>query len=392
MRYLHLLFILPFLLSSCADVEPVTEDEQLPLVIKEARFSDLPNWNADNHGQVLEAFAKSCERMLKRSPESKFGNDVVQLTYGDWRPACEALPNVTPQTAQQYFENYFSPYRATSGGVDSEGLFTGYYEASLNGSRTKVQPYVYPLYARPEDLVMVDLGQFREHLKGERIAGRVVGGNLKPYEDRAEIVAGDWPHNDKVLVWVDDPVASFFLHIQGSGVVAMNDGTDTRVGYAGQNGHPYYAIGRELIARGELTKEEVSLQSIRAWLQAHPDQADEIMNTNKSYVFFRELDTDGPVGGEGLTLTPERSLAVDRTMVPYGTPLWVDIAPPVEGEAPLQKLMVAQDTGGAIRGAVRGDVFWGYGDRAEHMAGMMKSKGRYWLLLPKPVTAGGDAQ
>jgi membrane-bound lytic murein transglycosylase A len=283
---------------------------------------------------------------------------------------------------QTYFEENFQPY-AVMADVEPVGLFTGYYEASLRGSREKKEPYVVPLYVRPDDLVMVDLGAFREELKGQRIAGRVEDGNLKPYETREEIVAGKWPHNDKVVVWVDDPVDAFYVQIQGSGVVTFEDGSTMRIGYAGQNGHPYTAIGKELIVRGALTKENVSMASIRDWLEAHKDQADEIMNTNKSYVFFTELKENGPVGGEGVVLTPGRSLAVDRALMPYGVPLWVDIETPVAGTPDLKRMMIAQDTGGAIRGPVRGDVFWGYGPEAEAMAGPMKSKGRYWVLVPK---------
>ena len=230
---------------------------------------------------------------------------------------------------------------------------------------------------------MVQLGEFRDDLKGRRIAGRVIDGKLKPYESREQIVAGNWPHNQEVLVWVDDPVDAFFVQIQGSGVVQLNDGNVMRIGYAGQNGHVYYAIGRELIERGELTKEEVSLQTIRAWLEKNPAQADEIMNTNASYVFFRELDGEGPLGGEGVALTAGRSLAIDRSLISYGVPVWTDIEPPSASVGKIQRLMVAQDTGGAIRGAVRGDVFWGFGERAEAIAGPMKSRGQYWILLPR---------
>lgn len=411
MRYLYLCLIIPFLLTACAiekDQKSSPEIVQEDLVLRPASFATLQGWDNDNHGRAMEAFFKSCERMQKRRADQPFGDEEFRaqysLTYGDWQKVCAAGRMISPQFARGFFEQYFIPYKATINGASDKGLFTGYYEASLKGSETMGEPYVYPLYARPDDLVMVDLGQFRDSLKGERIAGRVIDGNLKPYEERAEIEAGEWPHNDKVLVWVDDPVAAFFLHIQGSGVVALDDGQnddkkEMRVGYAGQNGHPYYAIGRELIARGELTKENVSLQSIRAWLANHPDQSDEIMNTNKSYVFFRELDTNGPVGGEGVTLTPRRSLAIDHSKMPYGIPLWVDIDPPVQGAEKLQQLMIAQDTGGAIRGPVRGDVFWGHGDFAEDRAGKMKSQGSYWLLLPKKniniantVLSGGDAQ
>lgn len=376
------------LLTSCADIEkqPQAEDKaEMALVLKPAGFDSLPGWDGDHHDEVLKAFEKSCARILKRAPSDKFGptQNLYGDFYGDWQPACKALLDNPGQNAKAYFTKWFTPFEARFENGETNGLFTGYYEASLNGSRVRSERYNIPLHARPDDLVMVDLGEFREHLKGERIAGRVTDGRLRPYESREDIVGGNWPHNDKVLVWVDDAVDAFFVQIQGSGLVRLDDGSLMRIGYAGQNGHPYYAIGRELVKIGAMDKESVSMQSIRDWLSANPDQADEIMNTNKSYVFFRELDGDGPVGGEGLPLTAERSIAIDRTKIAYGTPLWVDIDHPSENQPNLQKLMVAQDTGGAIRGAVRGDYFWGYGERAETLAGAMKSQGRYWLLLPK---------
>lgn len=380
MRIIFLSFLL--LLTACGGSSD-EKDVDVPLVLRPVSFSNLPGWGDDDLRTVLPALQLSCERVLKRNITQSFGSLEQAGTYGDWQPACRELLAVTDTTnLRSTIETYFQPYEARAG-AEKEGLFTGYYEASLRGSRTKYGPYRYPLYTRPDDLVMVQLGDFRDDLKGRRIAGRIIGGNLKPYEDRSSIVAGNWPHNDKVLVWVDDPVDAFFVQIQGSGVIEMDAGEAMRIGYAGQNGHVYYAIGRELIKREHLTKENVSMQSIRGWLEQNPDGADEIMNTNDSYVFFKESSADGAIGGEGVVLTAGRSLAIDHSKIPYGTPLWVDIKPPLEGEQGLRRLMVAQDTGGAIRGAVRGDVYWGYGARAEHMAGHMKSKGRYWLLLPR---------
>lgn len=384
MRFLWLPVL--FFITACTGVSEVVEPEGAPpLTLKAASFSDLPGWAQDDVSAALPALKLSCARILKSPPEKLFGALPQHSTYGDWLPACRALNSAVD--VRSVIERHFEPFEVRSGS-EAEGLFTGYYEATLRGSRTRYGPYRYPLYARPDDLVMVQLGDFREDLKGRRIAGRVVGGALRPYEDRTQIVNGDWPHafekgGDKVLVWVDDPVDAFFVQIQGSGVVELAEGGVIRVGYAGQNGHPYYAIGRELIKRGALTKENVSLQSIRAWLHDNPAQADEVMNTNKSYVFFTESKKPGAIGGEGLPLTAGRSLAIDRSKIPYGVPIYVDIAPPLIGEERLQRLMVAQDTGGAIRGAVRGDVFWGYGQRAEHLAGHMKSKGRYWVFLPR---------
>jgi membrane-bound lytic murein transglycosylase A len=384
----YALIALVLLTSACTTAEQVDEKPQLSL--KEVSFNDLPDWKRDNFKTLPAAFKKSCERVVKASPDKKFGALAESGTYGDWKEPCErflALKDPDNQTLHNFFETYFTPH-AVYADNKRDGLFTGYYEASLRGSRTKSKEYSVPLFKRADDLVMVQLGQFREDLKGRRIAGRVVGGNLKPYESREEIVAGDWPHNDQVLVWVDDPVDAFFVQIQGSGVVQLDDGGVMRIGYAGQNGHPYYAIGRELIKRGELTKESVSLQSIRAWLAENPAQADEIMNTNASYVFFKELEGEGPIGGEGVALTAGRSLAVDRSLFSYGMPVWTDIESPV-GDSRLRKMMIAQDTGGAIRGPVRGDVFWGYGDKAEEIAGGMKSQGRYWILLPKKALSKG---
>lgn len=349
------------------------------LTLEPASFDDLPGWGKDDLKEFAAVYAKSCARILKAPSEKDFGALPEAGTYVKWQGVCldmKALDAGDNAAIKAFMERHFRPYSVRNHD-DPYGLFTGYYEALLRGSLTRSAVYNIPLYARPDDLVMVDLGEFRDELKGQRIAGRVKGGNLKPYETRAQIVAGQWPHNDQVLVWVDDPVDAFFVQIQGSGVVELAEGGTIRIGYAGQNGHIYTAIGRELIARGELDKEKVSMQAIREWLATHPAQADEIMNTNESYVFFKVLEGEGPLGGENVALTPGRSLAVDRSLLAYGLPLWVDIEAPA-----MRRLMVAQDTGGAIRGPVRGDVFWGFGPQAEALAGPMKSKGRYWALLP----------
>jgi membrane-bound lytic murein transglycosylase A len=362
------------LLAACAGAP----EANAPLTLRPAAFSELPGWEADDQAAALAAFGKSCTALAKKAPDAPMGPPQAG-TAGDWQQICAALPAgpVAPAQARAWFEAHFTPWLASAGGQE-EGLFTGYYEASLRGARTRHGPYQVPLRARPADLVMVDLGEFRPALKGERIAGRVKDGRLRPYEARAEIAAGKLPPGQDVpLLWVDDPVEAFFLEIQGSGRVLLDDGSTVRVGYDGQNGQLYYAVGRELVKRGVYTREEVSMQAIRAWMEAHPQETPELMNLNKSYVFFRELPGEGPLGAQGVALTPGRSLAIDRTQLPYGIPLYVDAAPEV------RQLMVAQDTGGAIRGAVRGDVFFGYGPAAEDKAGRMKQPGRYWLLLPR---------
>ncbi len=274
---------------------------------------------------------------------------------------------------------------------DRDGLFTGYYEPLLQGARAPDAVHRYPLYRRPPDLVSVDLGQFDDEFKGRRIGGRVEDGRLVPFADRAAIDAGALAGRKLELLWVDDPVDRFFLEIQGSGQVRLPDGETVRVGYADQNGRPYRAIGKDLIESGAITREQMSMQAIRAWLDANPKQAPSLMARNPSYVFFTEITElaaeSGPLGAQGVPLSPGRSLAVDRKFLPLGAPMWVDtVAPEPQGERPLQRLLVAQDTGGAIRGPVRGDVFWGAGPEAEHLAGHMKSPGRLFILLPRELS------
>jgi len=366
------------------EVDALVVSTELNLVQK--TFSDLPNWNNENFSNFSKAYTTSCNRVLKKNSQSNFSKTEKFGKYQEWQIACRKFQGIDQDNIaalRQFFENNFIPYSARAGS-DATGLFTGYYEASLNGSRQRGEVYQTPLRARPDDLVMVDLGAFRDELKGQRIAGRVNGGRLKPYETHEQIINGGLPAGqDKPLVWVDSAVDAFFLQIQGSGIVAMDDGSTMRVGYAGQNGHPYYAVGRELIKRGDLTKENVSMQSIRDWMENNPDQAQDLMTINKSYVFFTQLDSEGPLGGEGVPLTPRRSLAIDRSIIPYGVPTWLSIEHPTGSN--IDKLMVTQDTGGAIRGAVRGDYFWGFGKEAEALAGAMKSKGQYWFLLPKAL-------
>lgn len=394
MRHFKFLSILSasVILASCAGMPVETTQKSEDLKLVETNFSSLPSWNKEDFKDFSDAYKISCDRLLKNNSQKSFGRSASSISdFGkmqEWQINCRKfvkLNTQNPITLRRFFEENFTPYQVLAGN-DPEGLFTGYYEASLNGSKTRKGPYQYPLRARPDDLVMVNLGEFREELKGQRIAGRVKGGRLKPYETHAEITAGKLPKSqDKTLVWVDSAVDAFFIQIQGSGIVSMDDGSIMRVGYAGQNGHPYYAIGRELIKRGALTKDNVSMQAIRDWLEQNPTQARELMETNKSYVFFTEIDGEGPVGGEGVPLTAMRSLAIDHSIIPYGMPVFIDVEHPTIDDRNISRLMMTQDTGGAIRGPVRGDFFWGYGSKAENLAGEMKSKGQYWFLLPKTL-------
>jgi membrane-bound lytic murein transglycosylase A len=372
------LVALVLLLAGCGPPPPDR------LTLRATRFTDLPGWSEDDLADAMTAFRRSCATLLaaKPDPAAPLGSSTAG-TAGDWLAPCTAANAVelTDQAAlHSYFETWFQPWQAGNNG-DSQGLFTGYYQPELRGARQRDEVYATPLLRRPPDLVTVDLRLFRPTLH-DRIAGRVADGRLLPYESRDKIERGALDRYGLAFLWVDDPIAAFFLQIQGSGRVRLPDGSMVQVGYDGQNGQPYIAIGRLLVERGVMDRDSVSLQAIRAWIKAHPAEGAALMDENPSYVFFREIAGDGPLGSQGEVLTPGRSLAVDRDFVPLGVPIWLDADNAGE---PLRRLLVAQDTGGAIRGPVRGDVFWGFGEEAEARAGPMKARGEYYLLLPKSV-------
>lgn len=361
------------------------------LVLAPSSFAELADWPADDLSQALPALLGSCIGSPKEGSGEGLG--TILAAHPDvWRDLCRQaamLPAGDAAAMRRFLEANFSPWRVTNHG-EPDGLFTGYYEPELQGARRKKPPFVHPVYLAPHDQLVVDLGDFKRDLAGRKITGMMRGGTFRPYWDRAEIERGAIAGRGLEMLWVDDPVALFFLQIQGSGRVVLADGTIVRIGYAGQNGHDYTAIGKVLVERGELTRDEVSLQSIRHWLRAHPDQADEVMRANRSYVFFRVLP-GAPVGAAGVELTPGRSLAVDTRFLPFGLPLWLESTVPAlpetgrSEEVPLRRLVVPQDRGGAIKGPVRGDLFWGAGAEAEAIAGRMKQPGRLWLLWPKAL-------
>lgn len=374
-------------LAACSTLPKEGAPDRVSL--KPVAYGALPGWQNDDHAQALKVFLTSCDALKKRPSDSAMQGGFAGKV-NDWQTVCAQAAQVPAgdvMAARGFFENQFTPY-AVSGNNGREGMFTGYYEAELNGSLTQKGKYQTPLYARPADLVSVNLGDFVPELKGKTIQGRVVGENLTPYYTRAQIDNGALKNSAIPVVWVDDPVDAFFLHIQGSGLVKMDDGSALQVGYAAQNGHSYYAIGKTLVERGVLTKDTVSMQTIRAWLEANPQEAGTLMDSNNSYVFFRVLDGTGPLGAQGVPVTAGRSLAVDKNLLPFGLPLYLDAQDP-DGVA-LQRLMIAQDTGGAIKGAVRGDYFWGAGDTAADKAGRMKSSGYYYALLPKAVSVPAE--
>ncbi|MEE8334009.1 MAG: murein transglycosylase A [Alphaproteobacteria bacterium] len=337
-----------------------------------ADFADLTGWDRDDGiAAAARAFALGCTRLQKRKR---------------WAAPCRAVaagPPANARTARRFFERWFRPHAVTDSAAAVDGLFTGYYEPSLRGALKPDARYRIPLFARPADLITADLGSFDPALKGRRITGRVSDGKLTPYPARAEIDRGALGENGRPLVWVDDPVDAFFLHVQGSGRVTLRDGSVMRVGFAAVNGRTYTAIGRVLVARGALASGSVTMKSIRAWLAAHPKRGASVMAENARYVFFRGLSGPGPVGALGAPLTAGRSLAVDRAAIPLGAPVWLETTDALEPDQKLRRLMVAQDTGAAIKGAVRGDVFFGAGRLAARRAGAMKQPGRYFVLLPR---------
>ncbi len=303
-----------------------------------------------------------------------------------WQAVCSAAAaqSLQPEALRRFFEENFTPYQVTNPDSSSEGMITGYYEPLLNGSRTRSSRYRFPLYAPPGDMLVIDLGSVYPELKSMRLRGRLQGNRVVPYFSRAEIENGTAPMKGRELFWVDDALDLFFLQIQGSGKIKLPDGEMARIGYADQNGYPYKSIGKALVDRGELTLDKASMQGIKDWGKRNPGKLTELLNFNASYVFFRELPNHlaGPLGALGVPLTAGRSLAVDPRAIPLGAPVFLSTTWPNEAK-PLQRLMVAQDTGGAIKGTVRADFFWGFGSDAGKQAGSMKQQGRMWVLLPR---------
>jgi membrane-bound lytic murein transglycosylase A len=332
----------------------------------------MPGWRTDDVRGAWEAFGRGCGPLAS--------------TPG-WAEVCASASvpaPAEPEAMRRFFEAHFTPYQVLNLDGTEHGLITGYFEPLLRGSRVAAGPYCHPLYGVPEDLLIVDLSAVHPELEHLRLRGRVEGRRVVPYYSRAEIESGRVPLAGREILWVDDPLDLFFLQIQGSGRVQLDTGQTIRVGYADQNGHPYTSIGRVLVARGELAVEEASMQGIRAWAGRNPHKAAELLNQNASYVFFREqpASASGPLGTLGVALTAGRSLAVDPRSIPLGAPVFLATTWP-GNKGPLQRLMVAQDTGGAIKGGVRADVFWGFGTDAGELAGRMREQGRLWVLLPR---------
>ncbi len=346
-----------------------------------ASWLDLPQWGREPLRPSLEAFVRSC---------------AVLEQQDAWKAVCAGAQTLLPPTSERdigsFFELNFDPYQVVNADDSTSGMVTGYYEPLLHGSRIKSARFRHPLYAVPQDMVTIDLSSVYPDLKFKRLRGRVEGSRVVPYLARADIDREPGPLRGLELVWVDDPIDVFFLHIQGSGQVELENGERMRVGYADQNGHPFRSLGRLLIQRGEIPPERASMQGIKDWARRHPRKVQEYLNANPSYVFFRELpgNLPGPIGALGVPLTAERSIAVDPRVVPLGVPVYLATTRPNTAE-PLNRLMVAQDTGGAINGGVRADFFWGFGDAAGSEAGKMRQSGQMWVLLPKGYTPAAAA-
>jgi membrane-bound lytic murein transglycosylase A len=352
----------PIVCPVCPPAKPAPESARYI----ESTFEALPGWPSPQLERSLRAFMTGCPRP------------------GPLARACTLAGSVPPgdaQAARQFFESAFVPYALVSSDGPDSGMITGYYEPIIEGSRTQTAQYRYPIFGVPEDLIVVDLAAANPDVRNLRLRGRIDGRRLIPYFSRAEIESRGVPA--QVIAWTSDPIELFFLQIQGSGQVQLDDGGRIRIGFADQNGHPYRSLGRYLIDRGELPLEQTSMQGIKAWAAANPAKLQEALNANPSYIFFRELPpTDGPPGALGVPLTAEYSLAVDRRFIPLGAPVYLATTLPLSEER-LERMMAAQDTGGAIRGVIRADFYWGTGSEAGALAGRMRQPGKMWLLWPR---------
>lgn len=336
-------------------------------IAKRFTFDSIPGWASGDHAPVLIGLRDACDKLGDRAADQSIGGLVFngEPIFGrgsDWRPICAAAKRSETRRATAFFEKWFEPVSINGAGEAEASLYTAYFEPELRGSRVRGGPYQYPIYAKPNDLQ-----------------------SGVPYFERAEIQRGALTGRGLELFWIDDPVEAFFLEIQGSGRVRLPDGQVARVGFAGKNGHPYKAIGRTLVDWNELTLEQVSAQSIKDWIRANPQRRDALLASNKSYVFFierPELAADpslGPIGTFGTPLPAMRSIAVDRRSYALGIPFWIDFESPV---GPMQRLVIALDTGGAIKGSRRADFFFGSGDGPGDAAGATRAFGRLIALAP----------
>lgn len=339
----------------------------------------LPGWGAENFKNAQKAWAFSCEHLLSLPPDFSLG---VAGVAGEWFKVCEHFLQEdfrTPEAFRQYLKKYFSVYQV----LDPQNrppLFTGYFEPELKGSFQKTSTYSIPLYKKPPELLVIeDLGVFRDACKGHRIAGALVEGELQPYFTRREIYERVLEGRGLELVWVSSLIDSYFMSVQGSGLIRFENGETLRLGYDGTNGYLYTSIREVLVREKKLAPDQGTMEDIYMWAEKHPEEVQSLFCQNQSYVFFKALEkVESPFGRMGHPLVPKRSMAVDPAYLSLGLPLWLSTENPS-----LQRFMAAHDVGGAIKGPIRGDVFWGTGHKAGQSAGSMKTGGDFFLFLPK---------
>ena len=382
-RCLLKILCLFLLLSACGKEEEKTPPPAEPaaetrLKLEERSFSQLPGWQQDNQGEALEAFLLSCEKLAATKNEF-IGNAEIKIPTALYRQICKEAALTPAAQFRQFAEEHFIPYLVTYDG-SAEGKFTAYYEPLIRVSHEKDDKYKYPIHAKPLDLIEFNPRDFDAEMPSKRLVGRVKGQKLVPYYAREEILAGKG--NAPVLLWSDSFVDVFVMHIQGPAVAELPDGSRIRISYADTNGRSFQGIGSILLRHGELKPGGASMDKVKKWLLDNPQKAIRYMNENPRYVFHRLIGASGPLGAMGTPLAAGRSLAVDKNFVPLGALMWLDTTAP-DGK-PIRKLVNAQDVGGAIKGAIRGDYYWGSGgDDILELAGKMHSAGSYYILLPK---------
>jgi len=373
-----LFFILVLLLASCHGgkrAEIVSPSGSVSL--QKSSFSSLSGWNRDDFSLFDKALKSVCEVIIN-SPRQSLKSNHIEYSSKEYKRHCKNMLSLNKEELKDYIENNFEPYAVAVNGSD-EGKFTSYYEANIRASYQKDGKYKYPIYGKPKDFVEVNLRDFDANLPNQRLVGRVKDGKLVKYYTRQEIDEGklDAP----VILWGDDEVDIFIMQIQGAAVATLPDGKEVRVGYADNNGHKFKGIGSILLEKKLIKPSEASMPKIREWLKNNGNKAKRNMLLNDRYIFHQIVEADGPIGAMGLPLYAGRALAVDRAYIPLGSILWLETKAP-NGDN-IHKALMAEDVGGAIKGGVRGDYFWGHGEQALAEAGRMNSKGRYYLLLPK---------
>tara|TARA_Y100000589_G_scaffold332254_1_gene390832 strand:- start:321 stop:1580 length:1260 start_codon:yes stop_codon:yes gene_type:complete len=374
------------------------------LLANQVRYASLDSWINDDHLKAFNTFKISCKKLINLNPKKNMGafiNDKTTTyplagTVMDWLEPCKEsfkLKINDNKGAMLYFQKWFLPFSISysySNNIfskgDDLGLFTGYYEPLIEGSTIYTNEYKYPIYSYPENYIKVNLEDFNKSLKGKFIIGKITDNNFTPADTRQEIDKGAIQSKSQVLYWLKDDIDSFFLHIQGSGIIMLPNGKQERVMYNGNNGYDYYAIGTELIKKGYILKENISMQTIKEWLKNNPNKKNDILKLNKRYIFFKKSNSNFAKGSQNTSLIAMRSLAVDLKWIPLGVPLWVDIDNfGDEKKLKIKKLMISQDTGSAIKGIIRGDIFFGTGQEPGLLAGKLKQLGKYYILLPRKL-------